>query len=194
MRKKQSIPKQQGRKPKYDYSSKEFLDRIGEYAKRGFTDGEIALSLGINQTYFSELKGMHPEIPETLTRMRAQVNGLVRAAFLKTALGGRLVRTTQYVQKRCECKGNDPKCEICDGTGWITPTQHRCITETELAPNLMAQQRWLMNYDSDWKKKSSGEDDESVVTGIDIQVVYNDKKDLDLQEKKQNDTEDETGD
>ena len=32
-------------KPKYDYTSKEFLDNIEKLAKQGYTDGEIAFTV-----------------------------------------------------------------------------------------------------------------------------------------------------
>lgn len=180
-----SQPKRVGRKPKFDYTGEEFLSRISDLARKGYTDREIAYTIGLSEEELCRKKSAIPQIAQALSHARAQVNSIVRAAFLKTALGGRTVRTTQYVQKKCECGGKKPDCPICDGTGWITPEQHKVVTEVELAPNLMAQQRWLMNYDSDWKKKVKGTDDEeTAVEGIDIQVVYNDKKDLELQDKK----------
>lgn len=185
-RAKKENPKKAGRVPKFDYTGKDFLDKISDLAKRGHTDQEIAFAIGLNKSTFSEKKSEHPEIKEALSHARAQINSIVRAAFLKTALGGRLVRTTQYVQRKCECKGQDPECPICGGGGWITPEQNRIVTETELAPNLMAQQRWLMNYDTDWKKKVNGideETEESAVEGFDIEVTFNKKEDLELQER-----------
>ena len=168
-----STPKRMGRKPKFDYTSEEFLARISDLAKKGYTDKEIAFTIGLSWQKFSERKSEYSEIRDALSRARAQINTIVRGAFLKTALGGRMVRTTQYVQKRCECRGNDPKCEICDGTGWITPDQHKVVTETELAPNLMAQQRWLMNYDTDWKRRVKDETDDDIPKdiskGIDVE-------------------------
>lgn len=181
-----SIRKKAGSKPKFDYTGKTFLEKISELARRGYTDMEIAFAIGLNKSTFSEKKSEHPEIAEALSNARAQVNSIVRAAFLKSAIGGRLVRTTQYVQRRCECKGQDPKCPICDGLGWITPDQHKVVTEVELAPNLQAQNRWLMNYDPDWKKKVNGIDEETednTVDGYDIEVTFNRKGDLELQER-----------
>ena len=185
MRKRTGEPKKIGRKPKFDYTGAEFLNQISSLASKGYTDKEIAYSIGLNGSTFSEKKSEHPEIAEALSRARAHTNTIVRAAFLKTALGGRIVRTTQYVQKRCECKGQDKECPICDGTGWITPDQHKVVTETELAPNLMAQQRWLMNYDTEWKNRVTGESDDNgnSFEGFDIEVTFNKKEDLELQER-----------
>ena len=181
-----SKPKRIGRKPKYDYTGEEFLSKISELAKKGYTDREIACSIGLNETYFYEKKAEYHEISEALTSARAQLNTVVRAAFLKSALGGRLVRTYKYIQKRCECKGQDPDCEICDGTGWITPEQHREVIESELPPNPLMQEHWLRNYDTDFRKRMKGEDDDSAndtVEGYDIKVTFNKKEDLELQEK-----------
>lgn len=43
--------KHTGRKPKLDYKSEEFLSQVETYAKKGFTDKEIALSLGSNLNF-----------------------------------------------------------------------------------------------------------------------------------------------
>lgn len=155
-----------GRKPKYDYSSEKFLSMIADYAKRTATDGEIALAIGLNETYFCEIKKNHPEISETLTRARSGLNLVMRGSFYKAAIGGRLLKQYSYVQKKCECKGQDPECPICDGTGWITPEQHRVVTEVEQAPNVMAQNRWLMNYSEEWRKRTKGETDDDIPQNI----------------------------
>lgn len=175
--------KKGGRKPKFDYTSENFLNRISDLAKKGYTDREIALTIGLSEQKFSEKKSGISEISETLSRARSQLNSIVRAAFMKTALGGRIVKTTQYVQKRCECKGKEPDCEICNGSGWITPTQNRVVTETELAPNFNAQHRWLMNYDEDFKKrvleKNTDKDDESAPRTLTKEEAKELWKDLD---------------
>ena len=175
-----------GRKPKFDYTGEEFLNKISEYARKGYTDREIAFAIGMNETYFYEKKAEHSEISEALTSARSQLNSIVRAAFLKSALGGKKVRTCKYIQRRCECKGQNPKCPICDGEGWITPEQHREMIESELPPNPLMQEHWLRNYDPDFRKRMKGEDDESVsdtVEGYDIKVTFNKAEDLELQER-----------
>lgn len=45
-----------GRKPKYDYRSEEFLSLVESYAKKGFTDKEIACAIGLTPQFFSEKK------------------------------------------------------------------------------------------------------------------------------------------
>lgn len=188
MAEKKANPKNAGRKPKFDYTGEEYLNKISELARKGYTDRDIAFTIGLSESTFFEQKAKHSEISEALAHARSQLNTVVRGAFLKAALGGKLTRRYSYVQKRCECGGKDPDCPICDGTGWITPEQHRVVEEIEQAPNLMAQNRWLMNYDADWKKKTRGVDEEedNTVDGFDIEVTFNKKEDLDLQERVKN--------
>ena len=45
-----------GRKPKFDYASEEFLSLVESYAKKGFTDGEIAHAIGIEPETFCRKK------------------------------------------------------------------------------------------------------------------------------------------
>lgn len=188
---KQSTEKRIGRKPKFNYTGKEFLNKIFGLAQQGYTDREIALTIGLSESTFYEKKAANPEISEALAQARVKLNVSVRGAFLKSALGVQYLKKYSYVQKRCECKGKDHDCPICDGTGWITPDQHRVVEEYQQASNPLAQQRWLMNYEPEWrhlelKLKEDTADSDTQVTGIDIQVVFNDKKDLELQEKKDN--------
>ena len=37
-----------GRKPKFDYTSEDFLSLVESYAKKGFTDKEIAYAIGFS--------------------------------------------------------------------------------------------------------------------------------------------------
>lgn len=177
-----------GRPPKFVYDSEDFLATVVEYAKRGYTDKEIAFAIGLNPSTFYEKKAEFPKLCEALLHARAMLNGLVRATFLKTALGGRIIKTTQYVMRKCECKGQDSNCPICNGSGWLTPEQNKVVTETELAPNLNAQNRWLMNYDEEWKELSLHSMDVSVddktIDKISVNVVYNKKEDVELQGEK----------
>ena len=60
--------KHTGRKPKFDYKSEEFLSQVETYAKKGFTDKEIALSLGIEPETFCRAKGKYPQLSQVLAR------------------------------------------------------------------------------------------------------------------------------
>lgn len=121
----------------------------------GYTDEEIAASLGLARQTFSEKKSEFDEIKDALSRSRAYVNGKVRAAFLQTALGGRKVRQVKFVETRCVCQGKEKECPKCGGSGWIVSETERQVIETELAPNYMAQRLWLMNYDMDFRKRQT---------------------------------------
>ena len=52
--KQSSKPKRMGRKPKFDYTGEDFLSKISELARKGYTDREIAFSIGLNGSTFSE--------------------------------------------------------------------------------------------------------------------------------------------
>ena len=52
--KKSTTNKKMGRKTKFDYTSKEFLSRLFELAKKSYTDREITRTIGMNETYFYE--------------------------------------------------------------------------------------------------------------------------------------------
>lgn len=62
-----------GRKPKYDYKSEEFLSLVESYAKKGFTDKEIACAIGIAPQKFSEKKSELSELSEVLSRARSAI-------------------------------------------------------------------------------------------------------------------------
>lgn len=91
-----------GRKPKYDYRSEEFLSLVESYAKKGFTDKEIACAIGIAPQFFSEKKSEIPELSDVLSRARSAINALVRAKFLAMALGG--IKTKSVTRRRLKDK------------------------------------------------------------------------------------------
>ncbi|SHG32718.1 hypothetical protein [Dysgonomonas macrotermitis] len=139
-------------KPKYNYKSKEFLDQIESLAKKGLTDKEIAFSMGLNPTYFSEKKEAVPELSEALTRARVQINAIVRQKYLSIGLGGIKTRT---VTRR--------KVEIEDGS--LMDGDVIQETETELPPNPSVLAQWLFNHDEEWRK--------SVIDGKKLDVTSN---------------------
>lgn len=142
------------RKPKYDYKSDDFLSLVESYAKKGFTDKEIAYAIGLNPTYFSEKKSKLPELSEVLSRGRAKINAAVRAKFLAMALGG--VKTKNTVIRK-----------IRDMEGTLTGEEELQVSESELAPNLQAMSVWLYHHDEDWRKIERKQDgDEDIPTNI----------------------------
>lgn len=122
-----------GRKPKYDYRSEEFLSQVESYAKKGFTDKEIACALGIAPQTFSEKKAEISELSEVLSRARSAINALVRAKFLAMALGG--IKTKTVTRRRLK-----------DKEGNLLDETEECVVEAELAPNLSAQATWLCHH------------------------------------------------
>lgn len=136
-----------GRKPKYDYRSEEFLSLVESYAKKGFTDKEIACAIGLTPQFFSEKKSEIIELSDALSRARSAINALVRAKFLAMALGG--IKTKSVTRRRLK-----------DKDGNLLDETEECVVESELAPNLSAQATWLRHYDTEWRKVQRGEDSE----------------------------------
>lgn len=150
--------KHTGRKPKFDYKSEEFLSQVETYAKKGFTDKEIALSLGIEPETFCRAKSKYPQLSQVLARARCAVNSLVRAKFLAMALGGIKTKST-VVRKLKDQEGN------------LTGEEELQVSESELAPNLQAMSVWLYHHDEEWRKVERRQDDDNSLereNGIDI--------------------------
>jgi len=158
-----------GRKPKYNYTGEEFLSLIESYAKKGFTDKEIAYAIGILPHTFCEKKTKYKEISEVLARGRAQINAAVRAKFLAMALGGIKTKST-VVRKLRDIEGN------------LTGEEEMQVSESELAPNLQAMSVWLYHHDEDLRKVERNQDEYSNLqreNGIDIDkwMEYNESED-----------------
>lgn len=74
-------------KPKYDYKGKEFLSKVEDLAKKGLTDKEIAISLGLVPQTFCDKKGKIGELEEVLSRARVTLNAAIRAMECLTLSG-----------------------------------------------------------------------------------------------------------
>ncbi|MCD7923635.1 MAG: hypothetical protein LUI85_02620 [Bacteroides sp.] len=135
----QNTKSRAGRKPKFDYTSKDFLSLVESYAKKGFTDKEIAHAIGLCPQTFCEKKNEYPEFSEVLSRARCAINSLVRAKFLAMALGGVKTKSTT-IRKIKDKEGN------------LTGEEEVQTVEGELAPSLQAQSVWLYHYDEEWRK------------------------------------------
>ena len=156
-----------GRKPKFDYTSEEFLSLVESYAKKGFTDKEIAYAIGILPQTFCEKKSEYTEISEVLARGRATINATVRAKFLAIALGGIKTKST-VVRKLRDSEGN------------LTGEDELQVSESELAPNLQAMSVWLYHHDEDWRKVERKQDEDADIPtdiehGINIDSWIKDK-------------------
>ena len=147
-----------GRKPKFDYASEEFLSLVESYAKKGFTDGEIAHAIGIEPETFCRKKKEFSQLSQTLSRARCAINSLVRAKFLAMALGG--IKTKSTVVRKLK-----------DQDGNLTGEEELQVSESELAPNLQAMSVWLYHHDEEWRKIERRQDEETDLhreNGIDI--------------------------
>lgn len=126
-------------KPQRDYNGEEFLKQIEDFARKGYTDKEIALEIGLHPSTFSEHKNVtYPAINEALTRGRAKINNIVRQRFLALGLGG--IKTKRTSRKIIEGIDGDDSQVVYE-------------EETELAPNLSALSTWLYNHDEEWREK-----------------------------------------
>jgi hypothetical protein len=142
-----------GRKQKYKYRSREFLEMIEGLAKKGLTDREIALSIGLNPTFFCEKKSEVAELSEVLTRARSQINAIVRQKYLAIGIGGIKIKTVTRRKYEDEGDKKFPDAEIIQET------------ETELPPNPNVLQTWLFHHDKEWN--------EAVMQGKRLDVTSN---------------------
>ena len=160
-----------------DYKSEEFLSQVEMYAKKGFTDREIAFALGLSPQTFCEKKNEHSELCEVLARGRATITAAVRAKFLAMALGG--IKTKSTVVRKLK-----------DQDGNLTGEEELQVSESELAPNLQAMSVWLYHHDEEWRKKevskvdiTTNGKDMVAPPSVNVQVVTNDPDLLELQDK-----------
>ncbi len=177
-------------KKKFDYNGDEFYMEIMALAMQGLTDSQIAFSLSekfgqsLDESVFSRMKnGKYDKwskeenversnrIGQALTHGREKVNSIVRGSYLKSALGGKKVKTItrRFLEIDCECKGKNKKCKKCGGVGKV-PVSDKAIVqenEQELPPNMQALATWLFNHDKEWRK--------SVIEGKKLDVTSNGK-------------------
>lgn len=154
--------KKAGRKPRHDFTNPEFLKAVEAMALKGFNDKEIAASFGYCQQTWCDKKNEYEELREVLSRARESLNSVVRATYLKMALGKVKTKNvvTQYAKTRCQCEGADPNCEWCGGTGVIVSKNSAIVSETEieLPPNMQALAMWMYHHDPEWRKIQRKED------------------------------------
>lgn len=167
------------RHPKFDYDSDDFYDEILALAMQGLTNAEIATMLEEKfgeslspEAFSSMVNGVYDKwtdeenerrsgkLVKVLTRGRNKVNGIVRGAYLKAAIGGRKVKGKSVTKRRLRVNG-----ELTDDEE-IQTTE----TENELPPNLQALATWLYHHDKEWRRIQRNEDtdDESGNGSIDI--------------------------
>ena len=163
-----------GSNAKYDYESVEFSKIIEDLARKGLTNKEIALSIGLSEKHFSVKVNELPNLSNLLSRTRASINAAVRAKFLSVALGGGKVKTITTQQMRID--------------GELTENATVNTVEAELAPNLNALTTWLYHHDEEWREKTVNKVDVTsngqslVPEKINLEIVYNKKEDTELKE------------
>lgn len=84
-----------------DFNEKATLDYVRELAARGMYEKDIALCLGYNRTYFSEMKREHPELSDALKQGAARGLERVTGKLLDNIDAGREASTFFYLK----CKG-----------------------------------------------------------------------------------------
>lgn len=155
-------------KPKFDYDSEEFYEEIRNLAMQGQKDSEIAYSLadkfGVDLTpgSFSEMKlgnydawseeqnkERSSKITLSLEKGRQKINSLVRGRFLKTALGGVVVRGKRTTTRHMVVDGQQTEDVVVDTV----------VTEQETPPNISALATWLYHFDPEWKKMQLAKDE-----------------------------------
>ena len=131
-------------------------------------------------------------IGQVLARARDKINIAIRGTLIEMALGKIKTTSVTYhrIRKKCECKGKDKACPQCGGTGWYDLSDRQLVEEREqtVTPSLQLLTTWLHHHDTEWRridlmKHTENNEDDLQITGIDINVVYSSKKDLELQEK-----------
>lgn len=133
-------------------------------------------------------------IDQVLARARYKINIIVRETLIQLALGKctSSVRLYRQIFGLCECKGNDASCTKCSGTGRfaITPKQLLMEEEHGYPPSIQAIEMWLRHHDPEWRRIDLKRHEENIcedmqVTGIDIQVTYISKKDIESNNEKE---------
>lgn len=118
-----------GRKPQHNYTDKEFLLKMEGYARDGWNEEQIARSIGLNVTYFSELKTKYTELAEAIKRGRRPLDIIVENSLYKRAVGLKVKSITKRWMT------------LPDGSK--TDTEIIQEVETELPPDTGAMMAWL---------------------------------------------------
>ena len=157
------------RPKKFEYDSVEFYDDILALAMQGLTDAEIATMLEdkfgekLDPDTFGCMKNGNyigwteeenrirsERLLRVLARGRNKMNGIVRGAYLKAALGGKKIKSKSVTKRKLRVEGvytNDEEIQTTE-------------SESEMPPNIQALATWLYHHDPDWKKVERRQDEE----------------------------------
>lgn len=148
-------------KPKFNYNDNAFYREIENLALQGLTDAQIAVSLkdkfgeelasetfnrmkqGVYEGWTDEQNKMRSMlICQALAHGRTRINAIVRGAYLKSALGGKKIKSKSTVTRKIKNE---------DGSYTDLMDVQVTDTEQELPPNMQALATWLFNHDEYWK-------------------------------------------
>ncbi len=161
------------RKHKYDYDSDDFFDQVLLVAKQGYTDKEIADALGLSPDTFGKMKNGNyrgwtneenerrsERLCRVLAHGRIKILAVIRTAYLKAALGGKMLHRKATVYRSIR---------FADAT--CTPEEVVQVTESEneQPPSVRALSTWLKKYDPEWRNK----EDTDKPTEVDIFLANN---------------------
>ena len=155
---------------KYDYDSSDFYAAVENLAVNGATNEEIAVGLnkligtsltpsrfnrmvrGDNETWTDEQNATRgARLRTVLESARLDTNRIIKATYLKTALGRNVTKTVTTVKRRMRIDGQ------------YTDNEEVQTTEvvSGIAPNMQALATWLYHHDSEWRKVTKGQDFET---------------------------------
>lgn len=118
-------------------------------------------------------------ICQALSRARVKLNLLYKGVYDKLAMGKWKTKTTTTVERKTLNKDGEPYTE--------TATT---VTEQELPPNMQAISTWRFNHDPEFRKtlqqmkKMDVSVEDKNIGKINVNVTYNKKEDVELQEPK----------
>lgn len=125
---------------KHDFTDRDLLVTIEGLIRDGWDNRQVAKYLGYNNTYFSELVGKHAELAETITRARKPLTFNVENSLYKRAVGMKVKTVTKRWMVNADGKQTDV--EIIQET------------ESEIPPDVKAQQLWLSQKKPEiWNKQ-----------------------------------------
>lgn len=167
-----------GRPKKFDYDSQDFYDRVATLAMQGMTDAEIAANLSEseggslsrevftcmkNGTYNkwtkAENKRRSERLANVLAHARNRINSIVRGAYLKSALGGKKIKSKTVITRKLKVGESETDGEVIQ----------TAETESELPPNLQALSTWLYHHDPEWRKVQDKLDTDDDMDEVDIE-------------------------
>lgn len=155
---------------KINYDSPDFYAAVENLAVNGATNEEIAVGLNkvigtsLTPSRFNQMvRGDYEcwtgeqnatrgaRLRAVLESARLDTNRIVKATYLKTALGRNVTKTVTTVKRRMRIDGQYTDNEEVQTTEVISG----------IAPNMQALATWLYHHDAEWRKVTKGQDFET---------------------------------